>query len=721
MTITAKIEKIIYRNEENFFTVLNVVSNDEFINVIGYFPEFVIGEEVEFIGQYVRNNYGYQFSADDYNICEISEKNDVINFLSSGVIKGIGLNTAKQIVEYFGDNTLEIFSNAPYRLTEVKGIGDKKAEIIIKSYNEIVGDRQTIFELQKIGFTPKESLKIANYYGKDATKYISQNPYILIDDIDGIGFTTADKIAIKMGFSKSSEFRIKSAVKYYLNDLSNSLGHTCYPKDDLIHEIKHILDIDDVIINDIIDNMLYSISLKKTQTADLTMISTPYFYNLEKEIAVYLTRLKSIQTVEDYSDVDIKFYDSLDKRQIEAINATFNNPITIITGGPGTGKTTIINHILKLNYGKKIALCAPTGRAAKRISESAGIEAFTIHKLLEYGFGDNLFNKNEDNKLECDLIIVDEMSMVDEVLFCSLLRALPSNCRIILIGDEYQLPSVGPGNLLKDLIRSELIPYVQLKKVYRQKNKSLIIENSSRIKNGKMPILDNSSKDFFFIETSSAKQSRDIIIDLFTKRLPKYLNIDEHNIEQIYSKIQILSPTKKAECGTIELNNLIQNLYKSDDPDDEFVFAGHSYYVGDKIIQIKNDYEIEYKYENSEITEKGIFNGELGRIIEIIDKELIVRFEDGKIVKYTSLNIDNISLAYCLTVHKSQGSEFPIVIIPIVPGSKLLLTRNLLYTAITRAKDMVVLVGSKNVLNNMINNNYIAKRYTLLKELISNF
>ena len=392
MTITAKIEKIIYRNEENFFTVLNVVSNDEFINVIGYFPEFVIGEEVEFIGQYVRNNYGYQFSADDYNICEISEKNDVINFLSSGVIKGIGLNTAKQIVEYFGDNTLEIFSNAPYRLTEVKGIGDKKAEIIIKSYNEIVGDRQTIFELQKIGFTPKESLKIANYYGKDATKYISQNPYILIDDIDGIGFTTADKIAIKMGFSKSSEFRIKSAVKYYLNDLSNSLGHTCYPKDDLIHEIKHILDIDEVIINDIIDNMLYSVSLKKTQTADLLMISTPYFYNLEKEIAVYLTRLKSIQTVEGYSDVDIKFYDSLDKRQIEAINATFNNPITIITGGPGTGKTTIINHILKLNYGKKIALCAPTGRAAKRISESAGIEAFTIHKLLEYGFGDNLTN-----------------------------------------------------------------------------------------------------------------------------------------------------------------------------------------------------------------------------------------------------------------------------------------------------------------------------------------
>lgn len=719
MIIDAVVNKIIFRNENNNYTVVVARSNHKQIVIICYFPKLFEGEEIRCEGDFKLNNFGYQFYAESVETINSTSNANLINFLSSGIIKGIGVSTAKNIVEKFGNDTFKILEKSPYRITEVKGIGDSRASLIINCYNEIIGLRNTIFQLQKFGFTPNECIKISNYYGNEAINVVSKNPYSLIEDIDGIGFLIADKIAIKAGFKHDSEYRIQSAVLYYLKNHIVSLGHTTYPQESLINDLETLLGLDKIIINGFISKMLYNGEIKLTTHKDNNYISLPYFYNIEREIAININKRLNNKILLNEVCVTIdNINQSLDNIQKNAIYNTVNNNITIITGGPGTGKTTIIKYIITIYSNYKIILCAPTGRAAKRISEEACFEAFTIHKTLEFNFEEHCFNKNEDNPLECDIIVIDEMSMVDTMLFYHLLKAIPINAKIILIGDAYQLPSIGPGNILNDLIKSNKIICTRLEKIYRQKEKSLIIKNSKLIKDGIMPKVNENNSDFFFIEAKSTDKTQSIIIDLFTNRLPKFFKINKNDKLKIFSTIQVLAPQKQTNCGTIELNNIIQNIYKDKDEQKEFTFAGKTYYIGDKVIQIKNDYDMEYEYEDTDIKDKGIFNGEIGIVVDLNDNELFIKFDDGKIAKYNNTNIDNISLAYCLTIHKSQGSEFSAVIIPIYFGSSLLQTRNLIYTAVTRAKDLIVLVGNSKALSAMINNVCTIQRYTLLTKFL---
>lgn len=715
MNISVIIEDVIFRNENNGYTVLSTVHNDENIIVVGCFPNFRKGEIVEFTGGFIEHvRYGEQFSATDFNIKLPNSSTEVFQFLASGIIKGIGNATAKLIVDTFGENTLNILDCAPYRLTEVKGIGDKKAAQIIDSYNEIIGIRSILLKLQSYGFSPKESIRISNFYGMDTIEILNNNPYILIDEVDGIGFITADKIAIKIGFAKDSDFRIQSGILYFLKTMAVNFGHTAYPQTKLIKEAASLLDIEDIQIEQGLSKLILKGKIKLIEDSEVFLVTLPYYLNLEKKVAMKLKDLLHYNPHEDNIQFSLKMQDvQLNAQQVIAIETAVHQNVSIITGGPGTGKTTILGNIISIFNSKRIALCAPTGRAAKRMQESTGVASYTIHKLLEYGQDENLFNRNEENLLEFDVVIVDEFSMVDISLFYHLLEAVAFGTKLILIGDSDQLPSVGPGNVLSDLIQSNQFPITRLSEVYRQKEDSQIITNSVLIKNGNMPVLNAEHGNFYFISENNANKSAEIIVDLMLKRLPNYLGYAEP--QEIIKSIQLLSPMKKGVCGTLEINRRIQERIISDQ-NEEIVYAGNSYFTGDKIIQIKNDYNVEYEDLTTKLKYKGLFNGEIGVITSINDGTATILFDESKIVRYTSSNFENVSLAYCLTVHKSQGSEFPVIIIPLVYGPKMLLTRNLLYTAITRASSTVVMIGDINVLQQMIENNYIAKRYTLLKK-----
>lgn len=715
MILSVIIEDTIFRNENNGYTVLSTIHSDENITVVGCFPSFRNGEIIEFTGNYVAHaKYGKQFAAIDFHIKLPDSTTEIYEFLSSGIIKGIGLSTAKLIVDTFGENTLNILDSAPYRLTEIKGIGDKKAAQIIDSYNEIVGIRNILLKLQTYGFSPKESIKISNFYGMDTLQILEKNPYMLIEDIPGIGFISADKIAIRMGFGKESEFRVQSGILYLLKTLAANFGHTSYPQLNLIEEAAVLLEVGKEFVEDQLSVLILRGKLKLIEDDSIFFIALPYYFNLEKGAALKLKELLSIQEQNSsfsYRDKNSKI--KLNDNQIQAIEAAVNLNFSIITGGPGTGKTTILSSIISILKDKKVALCAPTGRAAKRMQETTGTDAFTIHKLLEYGQDENLFNRNSDNLLEYEVIIVDEVSMVDIALFYHLLSAIPMGSKLVLIGDSDQLPSVGAGNVLVDLIQSELFHVTRLTDIYRQKEDSQIIINSIHIKHGEMPILNAEKGNFYYIPENNAAKTADIIVDLVLERIPKYKKLSD--TDSILKSIQVLSPMKKGTCGTIELNQRIQNRLIQNKRE-ELVYAGISYYPGDKIIQIKNDYNIEYEDITTKLKYKGLFNGEIGIILGIRDGIAQILFDDSKIVHYSSANFENVSLAYCLTVHKSQGSEFPVVILPLSSGPRMLLARNLLYTAITRASDTIVLVGDIAVLEQMVRNNYVAKRHTLLRK-----
>lgn len=729
MVLSGTLKGIIFQNLENGYTVfvLETQSGKE-ITAVGVFPMINVGENLELTGDYVYNKiYGEQFQVKHAKIIAPQTIDGIRKYLSSGLIKGVGEVTAKNIVDKFGEQTLEIIEYSPARLAEIRGISINKAMLISESYAEVKSMQSTIMFLQEYGITTKMAVKIFDTY-KDMTLEILQtNPYKLIEDISGIGFSTADKIAGKLGIPFDSAFRVRAGLLHILGQASSLEGHTYLPENIAKERLNTLLQIDYEKFLTLLDKVLIDLEIDskvvRTKIYDEDVFMLKKFYNIEKSLAKKL--LKKIETNSDIEDCDkdiaeferinkIEFHD----QQKQAVKLALSSNSCVITGGPGTGKTTIIRCILTLfrQRRKSVLLLAPTGRASKRMSEATGVEAKTIHRALEVNFSgaEDSFYYNEDNKLSNDVVIVDEVSMVDAMLLNSLVKALKKTTKLILVGDKDQLPSVGAGNVLGDILNSDKVSYVCLTEIYRQAKESLIILNAHAVNSGKMPTINNKSKDFFFKQTLDAGESLNSILDFVTKRLPSFCGLEPN-------KIQVLAPMKNGVCGVDRLNTELQKIINPPEINKaEIISETNIFRYGDKVMQTVNDYELEwYKTLAEGGIERGtgVFNGDIGKIIDvnIHEKKLIVLFDDGRIATYDKSQSSNLVLSYAITIHKSQGSEFDVVVMPIISGAGKILTRNLLYTAITRAKKIVVLVGSKFYLHRMVENNYTAKRYTALK------
>lgn len=730
MKIVGNVENTVFRNIENGYSVINLSYNNKRLTVVGSLPEVYEGQTLELEGNFVVNKkFGEQFQVTDGKVVEPTTLPAIEKYLASGLIYGVGPVTAKRIVEEFGLDTLAVMEFNPVKLSKIKGISKQKAIEISNAYNDMKEMQNVIMFLQTNQISTNMAIKIYNIYKEKTIELVKSNPYQLVEDVEGIGFTTADKIAIKLGIDLYGENRIKAGLIYTLKTASEREGHTYLPKSVLVQNCLEILSFSDTeanLIEKCIDYLQIEGMVKNFNyhSEDVTMLTK--FYYQEKYIARKLCKLSMNQFDERFNFIDnINIYQrihniQLNGEQTDAVLASLNKGVSIITGGPGTGKTTIVRCILEMfkQQGNRVLLCAPTGRASKRLTETSGMEAKTIHRALEMNpaDGEGFFHRNENNPLDADIVIIDEVSMVDVTLLYHLTKALKSTARLILVGDKDQLPSVGAGNVLRDLIESKKIHTTQLINIYRQGNDSLIITNAHLINSGKMPVIDNSSKDFFYEAGNDLVKNGETIVDLVTTRLPNYFGYKPE-------KIQVLAPMKAGPCGIDNLNKRLQMTINPYFSGVELSTDFTKYHVNDKVMQIQNNYEMEYvKYEDNGTTQQGtgVFNGDIGYIsrIDPETREVTIRFDDGKICRYAQTDLYQITLAYAITIHKSQGSEFDCVVIPLVPGAPIIVTRNLLYTAITRAKKTVVLVGSKQILARMIHNNYTAKRFTLLKDFI---
>ncbi len=731
MALVGTIENIVYRNEENGYTVANLEVDDTLVTVVGKFIDVKIGSMVTLNGKYERTKYGVQYVFESYEMSMPKSLEGIEKYLGSGLIRGVGPITAGKIVERFGKDTLDVLEFTPQKLALVNGISEKKAIEIGFSFKEHKEVQNTIIFLQNFNITTNMALKIYNVYKEKTSEIVKNNPYKLVEDIDGVGFLTADKIAQNAGIPVDSMFRIRAGLIYVLKTSCEKNGNTYLPKIMLMDEASKALELDLEGNQSKFDEAFDSLTLDRTAVAlwldntEIVMLSRYYYY--ENSIAQKLTWLANCQK-EDNFDVsaEIELFEQrnqilLHEEQKNAVVGAINNGVCVITGGPGTGKTTIIKCILEIltSHQKTVSLVAPTGRAAKRMSDSTGREAKTIHRLLEVNAiqsEQSFFVHNESNPLKTDVVIVDEVSMVDAALMCSLLKAMPRDCKLILVGDKDQLPSVGAGNVLADILASEIVKVCMLKKIFRQEEKSLIITNAHLINEGKMPMIDNSSMDFFFESKNDPEIIKNTILDLTTVRLPKFLKVDAQ-------QIQVLAPLKAGVCGIENLNKELQEKINPPSADKRQTECGHTIFrEGDKVMQMSNNYDLEWKKHGkfADETGKGVFNGDIG-IIQTIDpqtSEVIVEFEDGRICLYTRPDLIDLSLSYAITIHKSQGSEFDTIIIPAISGPSIILTRNLIYTAVTRAKKMVVIVGEKQYLHRMVSNKYTATRFTLLKKLL---
>ena len=741
IVLEATIEDIIFQNKENGYTVCTVDYEGEEISCVGEMAGIYAGEEVKIIGTWSTHPiYGRQIKVDMLERSMPKTVQGMEKYLASGVIKGIGARTAKKIVKHFGLDTFRIIEEEPLVLAQVNGISEKKAQEIGEVFHAQYELRRAMLFLQDYGITPTYAIKIYQHYKERTTEVVKNTPYRLVEDIYGIGFRKADEIAAQVGIAKEDPNRIKTGVLYLLTNFSNN-GHTYMPRTMLLEEAIRLLlpelypecmrmqDFEHPLVANALIELAMNKQIIVKNYEETTCVFLAYLYHSEQAVARKLIDLASLYQQDAALNVEKELEQTQKELKIElveeqkdAVRNVLTNGVTVITGGPGTGKTTTINAILHMleKAGEEVLLAAPTGRAAKRMSEATGIEAQTIHRLLEIGYmredtNRQMFNRNEDNPLEADVIIVDEMSMVDITLMNALLKAVVEGQRLVLIGDADQLPSVGAGNVLKDIIHSNRITVVRLVQIFRQASKSAIIMNAHRINKGEYPVSNEKGTDFFFMKRSIQEEVQNTIIELVTTRLPKYQGFNS------IKDIQILAPMRKGLLGVTELNRVLQAaLNPHHDLKPEKEYRGTLFREGDKVMQIKNNYNTPWKIlgkTGMSIDEgTGVFNGDCGIITAIKEEEeiLVVTFEDSKVVEYEFNQLDELELAYAVTIHKSQGSEYPVVILPIHSGPPMLLSRNLLYTAVTRAKKMVVGVGLVETMHRMIDNNREIERYSSL-------
>ena len=723
------VDEIIYINEDNGYAIFDLEDQDAgLITCVGTVTYIKCGEILMVYGKWVNHpNYGEQLKIEYFERIQPETKDSILTYLSSGVIKGIGKKMAERIVETFGEEALHVIADTPEKLSIIKGISHERAIKINQSYMTVYDKENLIMFLQKFDISARFSIKVYDILGKNAVEKIKENPYILCERIKGISFKTADRVASLSGTAKNSTDRIKAGIKYILAHFAQSEGHTYLEKEAIIFYTVKMLEVKDIDAENTLTKLLsdHELIVKKTHDGK-DAIFLPALYCAERVIAESIKDIcknfcppkkeitdKEIEKIEKEEGV------KLAQKQHDAVMCALTSGMTVITGGPGTGKTTTINFLIKLfeKQGQKIALCAPTGRAAKRMTELSKKEAKTIHRLLEVGYVEEdilkEYSRSTAEPLAEDVIIVDEVSMVDAILMSSLISSVKYGARVILVGDADQLPSVGAGNVLDDIIKSGYVPTVALDTVFRQAEESMIVVNAHKINEGEYPVLNIKDKDFFFVEAENTEKTYEKLIELVDKRLPTAYGIDN------FSDIQVISPMKKTAVGVNALNRGLQEILNpQDDKKAEKKSDIKTLRVGDKVMQIKNNYDLKWKREYDE--GYGVYNGDIGRISEIKPTTVTVTFDDGKVVVYENAMLEELELAYAITVHKSQGSEFNTVIIPIFWGTEKLFSRNLLYTAITRAKNMVVLVGQRAALLKMVDNDYEAKRFSYLKELLLN-
>ena len=729
--IQGMVSDIVFKNEENGYTIANLANEDDEITIVGCMPTLSIGESIEVEGKWINHKiYGSQFEVQSFMPVTPSSLEGIYVYLSSGMIHGIGEKMAKRIVDKFGVDTLDIIQNTPERLTEVEGIGMKKVKQIQESYEENRELRNIIIKLSPYGITPNYCLRIYKKYKEKSIEIINKNPYRLAEEVRGIGFKIADEIASKIGIDKYSPDRIMQGILFTLNQ-SLANGHTYLPKRVLIEQSVKILGVESSFVEKGIMDLAYAQKVHLENKNGEILVYLMMYYICENGVCKEIIKLSQHEIKDLHINIDeeIKIVEKEDninlaKNQIEAVKEAINNGVTIITGGPGTGKTTTINTIIKIfeNNDQKVVLCAPTGRAAKRMSETSNKEAKTIHRLLEMGFATDsdelIFFKDEEDPIDADVIILDEASMVDIILMYNLLKAVKLGTRLLLVGDSDQLPSVGAGNVLKDIIDSGVIKTVRLNEIFRQARESMIVVNAHKINNGEPLFLNVKNKDFFFLRKNTNEEIINEIIGLVSERLPKFYKFDK------LKDIQVLASMRKGDLG---VNNLNIELQKYLNPPEKYKqeeqFAKRTFRVGDKVMQIRNNYTKKWETEDKSDSGEGIYNGDIGYIFHIDkDKKTVyVLFDKVKLASYKYDELDELDHSFCTTIHKSQGSEFPVVVIPIVWAPPMLLSRNLLYTAVTRAKKLVVLVGDVRYLEQMIKNNRINDRYSNLSYKLNRF
>lgn len=720
------ITEIIFHNEENGYTIGVMETDDEMFTVVGCLPSCVKGTSYKLRGTFkVHPTYGEQFAFTEFEEVLPTGIAGIEGFLASGVIKGIGPKTAAAIVDQFGEHTFEIMEEEPEKLALVSGIGPKKAAVIAESFAAHREFAQVSMYFQEFGISADYALKLYKIYGADAVELVKENPYRLTSEVYGIGFRKADTIAHKMGFAEDSPFRIKSGIKYGLTFYASE-GSTYVPQQELCEKVGNLLELSSELVYENLVEMAFEGEVNVDTIEGRPVVYLYAYYYAEKKICRNLAAIENASLKSLTVDVDSMIQMTERQSGIElsgtqryAVRSAVTRSISVITGGPGTGKTTIINSIINIleSSGMKVAISAPTGRAAKRITETSGHPAYTVHRLLEYYYSESddsmHFGRTEENPLDYDAVIVDEASMLDLMLTQGLTDAVRPGTRLILVGDVDQLPSVGAGNVLRDIIESEYVHTVMLKDIFRQAEESMIVVNAHRINQGEKPYVNSRDKDFFFMERQKENQMIDLIVELVTGRLAAYYE----GIDSVRD-IQVLTPVKKGVLGSIALNKALQDaLNPPSEEKDEKRFGERVFRVGDKVMQIKNNYQIGWQKRRDFSEGEGIFNGDVG-YIESIDREyntMTVVFDEDRVVQYEFSMLDELELAYAVTVHKSQGSEFPIVVMPVSWFPPVLATRNLLYTAVTRGKKVVVLVGMENRMNAMIENNRIAMRYSGLK------